>query len=78
MEKWKEIFAKYRWRIIFTALGVLVAVLWMVLGFFRMLLILIFAMAGFALGFRLDEAEGFKTFVEKVIPERFRRSDEQD
>ena len=63
---------EHKYRIGLTAAGFLIAVLWITIGFFKTMLLLILAAAGFALGYRLDAPERFKELIEKYKPERFK------
>ncbi|HCA4700019.1 TPA: DUF2273 domain-containing protein [Enterococcus faecium] len=49
----KELFSTYKLPIIFGVLGLILAVLWITVGFFKTLLILIMAAIGVAIGFYL-------------------------
>ena len=60
---------KYLGRLIGSAAGLTVAILFLTLGFFRTLLILLCLGAGYGLGmyFR-DSKEEFLEFVERILP----------
>lgn len=58
----KEIFSAYKLPIIFGGLGLLLAVLWITVGFFKTLLILIMTAIGAGIGFYLKETEIFDQF----------------
>ncbi|MGM9902587.1 small integral membrane protein [Enterococcus sp. 10A9_DIV0425] len=51
----KEFFSEYKLPIIFGGLGLLLAILWLTVGFFKTLLILIMTAIGAAVGFYLKE-----------------------
>ncbi|EOE6410632.1 DUF2273 domain-containing protein [Enterococcus hirae] len=53
----KEIFSAYKLPIIFGGLGLLLAVLWITVGFFKTLLILIMTAIGAGIGFYLKETK---------------------
>lgn len=53
----KEIFSLYKLPIIFGGLGLLLAVLWLTVGFFKTLLILIMTAIGVGIGFYLKETK---------------------
>ncbi|AZP92898.1 DUF2273 domain-containing protein [Enterococcus mundtii] len=53
----KEFFSLYKLPIIFGGLGLLLAVLWLTVGFFKTLLILIMTAIGVGLGFYLKETK---------------------
>ena len=58
----KEIFSAYKLPIIFGGLGLLLAVLWITVGFFKTLLILIMTAIGAGIGFYLEETKIFDQF----------------
>lgn len=53
----KEFFSLYKLPIIFGGLGLLLAVLWLTVGFFKTLLILIMTAIGVDIGFYLKETK---------------------
>ena len=53
----KELFSTYKLPIIFGVLGLILAVLWITVGFFKTLLILIMAAIGVAIGFYLKQTK---------------------
>ena len=53
----KEFFSLYKLPIIFGGLGLLLAVLWLTVGFFKTLLILIMTASGVGIGFYLKETK---------------------
>ncbi|MDQ8565548.1 DUF2273 domain-containing protein [Enterococcus faecium] len=53
----KELFSTYKLPIIFGVLGLILAVLWITVGFFKTLLILIMAVIGVAIGFYLKQTK---------------------
>lgn len=53
----KELFSTYKLPIIFGVLGLILAVLWITVGFFKTLLILIMAAIGVAIGFYLKQTD---------------------
>ncbi|BAO07033.1 MULTISPECIES: DUF2273 domain-containing protein [Enterococcus] len=53
----KEFFSLYKLPIIFGGLGLLLAVLWLTVGFFKTLLILIMTAIGVGIGFYLKETK---------------------
>ena len=53
----KELFSTYKLPIIFGVLGLILAVLWITVGFFKTLLILIMAAIGVAIGVYLKQTK---------------------
>lgn len=53
----KELFSTYKLPIIFGVLGLILAVLWITVGFFKTLLILIMAAIGVSIGFYLKQTK---------------------
>ncbi|MFJ5477456.1 DUF2273 domain-containing protein [Enterococcus faecium] len=51
----KELFSAYKLPIIFGGLGLLLAVLWLTIGFFKTLLIIIMTAIGAGIGFYLKQ-----------------------
>ncbi|EOH90782.1 DUF2273 domain-containing protein [Enterococcus villorum] len=53
----KELFSAYKLPIIFGGLGLLLAILWITVGFFKTLLLLIMTAIGIGIGFYLKETK---------------------
>ncbi|WCG26343.1 DUF2273 domain-containing protein [Enterococcus durans] len=53
----KELFSTYKLPIIFGGLGLLLAILWLTVGFFKTLLIIIMTAIGVGIGFYLNETK---------------------
>ncbi len=53
----KEFFSTYKLPIIFGGLGLLLAILWLTVGFFKTLLIIIMTAIGAGIGFYLKETK---------------------
>jgi uncharacterized membrane protein len=64
----REFLRKYFGRVAGSAVGLLVAVLFLTLGFFRTLLILLCMAVGFGLGMYRDSKEEFLDFMERILP----------
>lgn len=60
----KEIFEKYRWSIIGGLSGFILAILFLTVGFFKTLLILILTVAGIYVGFYLKQSGVVEHFFE--------------
>jgi len=63
MNQWKP----YIWRIIFTALGLAAAILFMLIGFWKTILILLCCSAGYTIGMHLDKNIPFSIQLPKNI-----------
>jgi len=63
MNQWKP----YIWRIIFTALGLAAAILFMLIGFWKTILILLCCSAGYTIGMHLDKNIPFSIKLPKNI-----------
>jgi len=65
MNRWKP----YRWRLVLTGLGLLAAILFMTLGFWRTILILVLCGIGFFIGRTIDKGlqlpEWLMSFLDK-------------
>lgn len=68
LEHVKEFLRKYWGRAAGSAAGLAVAILFLSLGFFRTLLIVICVGIGFFLGMFRDSREEFLEFVERILP----------
>ena len=64
----REFLRKNCGRLIGSAVGFIVAILFLSLGFFRTLLILICIGAGFFIGLFKDSKEDFLEFLERILP----------
>jgi uncharacterized membrane protein len=68
LEQTKVFLRKYWGRLAGSAAGLVVAILFLSLGFFRTLLIVICVSIGFAIGMFRDSREEFLEFVERILP----------
>jgi len=68
----KEFMRKYSGRLIGSSIGLAIAVLFLSIGFFRTLLILICVGIGYFLGLFRDSKEEFLEFVERILPKVFK------
>jgi len=64
----KQILLLYRGRILGAASGVVLALMWIFLGFWSTAFVLICAAIGYYIGVRFDGDEDFRTFLERVLP----------
>lgn len=68
LEHVKEFLRKYGGRVAGSAVGLAIAILFLSIGFFRTLLILICVGIGFCIGMFRDSKEEFLEFVERILP----------
>ncbi|MFR1758245.1 MAG: DUF2273 domain-containing protein [Christensenellaceae bacterium] len=66
MKEFLRACAPYMGRIVCCFLGVLAAVLWMLLGFWRTLLLALLALGGYFIGLSIDNREKFRTIIGKI------------
>ena len=64
----KEFLRKYGGRALGSAAGLVIAILFLTLGFFRTILIVLCIGVGFGLGMLKDSKEEFLEFVERILP----------
>lgn len=67
MEDFKAFLTRYKLRLITTGVGVLLAVLWLLLGFWRMLLVFLLGGIGYLLGFYIEDPDGFMQFLWRIL-----------
>ena len=56
----------YRGRIAGCAVGILAAIIWMLIGFWRTLLLVILALVGFGIGLAIDDKEKFRALISRI------------
>lgn len=70
---WKEvllqIFQNNRGKTIGTALGLLIAVFALVIGFFKTLFLVICAFLGYYIGKKIDNKESIIEVIERILPD---------
>lgn len=69
MEKFSEFCKKHCWALFFTALGLLLGILFMTIGFWRTMLLIVVVALCFLIGYLLDNGgvEGLKGFANKIF-----------
>lgn len=72
METIKAWISAHRWRAGGAACGVLLAILFLCIGFFRTLLLVILGLAGYLAGYWLESPEQCRELIRKFLPERFK------
>ncbi len=68
-----EIYAPFRERILWTVLFVIIGILFLTIGVWRTLLLVVLGTAGYIIGFRGDEPEKFSEIVD-TIAERLKKN----
>lgn len=64
----QSIWENSRWRVVGTAAGLLVGILFLWLGFFRTVFLLICVGFGFFIGKKLDKNEDLIDFLDRLLP----------
>lgn len=69
---WQEILRKIietsRWRVICSAVGLIVGVLFILLGFFRAVFLLLCIGLGFYIGNKMDDGEDLVDLLDNLLP----------
>jgi uncharacterized membrane protein len=68
MAPFREFLRKNCGRLIGSGVGFIIAILFLSLGFFRTLLILLCIGVGFFIGLFMDSKEDFLEFLERILP----------
>lgn len=63
-----DLFNKNQGKIIGSLLGLVIAVLMLIIGFFRTLLIILFIFAGYYIGKKVDNKEDIVEFLDRILP----------
>lgn len=63
-----NLFDKNQGKIIGSLLGLVIAVLILIIGFFRTLLIILFIFAGYYIGKKVDNKEDIIEFLDRILP----------
>lgn len=63
-----DLFNKNQGKIIGSLLGLVIAVLMLIIGFFRTLLIILFIFAGYYIGKKVDNKEDIIEFLDRILP----------
>ncbi len=69
MDKFREFFQAHKFAVIFAVIGVVLAVLFMTLGFWRTLLLIVLIAVCFFIGLLLDQngVDGLKAFFARLF-----------
>ncbi|NLM97195.1 MAG: DUF2273 domain-containing protein [Halanaerobiaceae bacterium] len=73
---WKqlsEIFKKHKGKTVGTFLGLFLAILILLLGFWKTILIALCTLAGYYIGTRLDIEGDFRKLLDKLLPPHFKK-----
>lgn len=63
-----NIFIKYQGKIIGSLIGLLIAILFLTIGFFKTVLILILIFGGFYIGDKIDKKESLVEVLDRILP----------
>ena len=63
-----DIWLNYRGRFLCSLAGVLIASLFLTVGFWRTLFLLLFAGGGFFIGYKLDKKEDLAEWLDRLLP----------
>jgi len=63
-----NLFSKNQGKIIGSFIGLLLAILILIIGFFRTLIIVLFIFAGFYIGKKIDNKEDLVEFLDRILP----------
>lgn len=64
----RQLLLLYRGRILGTTLGIVLALMWIFLGFWSMAFVVVCGVVGYYIGVRFDGDEDFRAFLERVLP----------
>lgn len=73
MKFWEEIWQRHSGKIIGAVIGLLIGILIIAFGFFRTLFVLFCAVAGYAIGKRIDEREDIMDILDRLLPPGYYR-----
>lgn len=68
-----NIFSKNQGKVIGSVTGFILAVLVLLIGFFKTLLIVIFVFTGYYIGKKIDNKEDFVEFLDRILPSGWNR-----
>jgi uncharacterized membrane protein len=64
----KNLWENFRWRVLGVAAGLVIGILFLYLGFFRTVFLLICIGLGFFIGNKLDHNEDLMDFLDRLLP----------
>ncbi len=65
-KRWRQLFDEYRWRIIGFTTMLIIAILFLTLGFWKTTLIVLLCGIGVGIGYAKDRTEDFLVFLDKI------------
>ena len=68
-----DIWEKYRGRFLCTVTGLLIGTLFLLIGFWRTLFMLIFVLGGFFIGYKIDRKEDLMEWLDRLLPPGYHR-----
>lgn len=68
-----DIFNKNQGKIIGSAVGLLLAIIILIIGFFKTLLIVLFVLSGYYIGKKIDSKEDIIDILDKILPSGWNR-----
>lgn len=68
-----NIFSKNQGKVIGSAAGLILAVLILVIGFFRTIVIIMFVLFGYYIGQKIDNKEDLSEFLDRILPSNWNR-----
>lgn len=71
----EECWNQHRGKMLGTLFGLLLGVLYLWVGFWRMLVVALLVMVGFYLGKKVDEKENLRDALARILPDHFFRDD---
>lgn len=63
-----NVFSKNQGKIIGSLIGLILAILILIIGFFRTLVIVIFVFTGYYIGKKIDNKEDLVEFLDRILP----------
>ncbi|MCH4158120.1 MAG: DUF2273 domain-containing protein [Acidaminococcaceae bacterium] len=68
-----DIWENYRGRFLCTVTGLLIGALFLLIGFWRTLFMLIFVLGGFFIGYKIDRKEDLMEWLDRLLPPGYHR-----
>lgn len=68
-----DIWANYRGRFLCTLTGLIIASLFLMLGFWPTLFLLLFVGIGFVIGYKIDKKEDLVEWLDRLLPPGYHR-----
>lgn len=68
-----DIWLNYRGRFLCTLTGFVIAALFLLLGFWQTLFLLLFVAGGFFIGYKIDKKEDLVEWLDRILPPGYHR-----